>query len=132
MKYQTGRKEMPSKIVGSPKLSMQLQMTPIAYADDTILVKLKQNNGWNVTNGSKRGQLEIMAEILLYCDQEQAKTNIMYKINLNYAQLKRYLKYLTSQSLLRRNLSKYVTTEKGYRFLILFAQLDDMLKNTDM
>jgi len=119
MKYQTGRKEMPSKIAGSPKLSMQLQMTPIAYADDTILVKLKQNNGWNVTNGSKRGQLEIMAEILLYCD-------------LNYAQLKRYLKYLTSQSLLRRNLSKYVTTEKGYRFLILFAQLDDMLKNTDM
>ena len=123
---------MPSKIVESPKLSMQLQMTPIAYAGDTILGKLKQNNGWNLTNGSKRGQLEIMAEILLYCDQEQAKTSIMYKINLNYAQLKRYLKYLTSQSLLRRNLSKYVTTEKGYRFLILFAQLDDMLKNTDM
>ena len=122
---------MPSKNVGSPKLSEQLQMASIAYAGDTILLKLKQNNGWNLTNGSKRGQLEIMAEILLYCDQEQAKTSIMYKINLSHTQLKKYLKYLTSRGLLGHNLKKYVTTEKGYRFLVLFAQLDDILKNTD-
>ena len=55
----------------------------------------------------------------------------MYKTNLNYAQLKRHLKSLTSQGLLIHNKDKYVTTEKGYRFLELFTQLNDILKSVN-
>lgn len=118
---------MPSNIVGATKLSIQLQREPIEYTDETELIKLKQNNCWNFTKGSKRGRLEIMAEILRYCDQQKAKTKIMYTINLNYAQLKRHLKSLTSQGLLTTNKNKYATTQKGHRFLELFAQLNDIL-----
>lgn len=69
------------------KLSAQLYMAPINF---------RQNSGWNFTSNSKRGRREIMAEILCHWNQQIAKTNIMYKANLNYAQLKKHLKSLTS------------------------------------
>jgi predicted transcriptional regulator len=51
----------------------------------------------------------------------------MYNTNLNYAQLKNHMNILTIQGLLAKKQSKYTTTEKGYRFLELFAQLNDLL-----
>ncbi len=120
---------MASSILSETKLSAKLEMAPIEYAVETKLVKLRQSNGWNFTSSSKRGRLEIMAEILCYCNRQKAKTNIMYKANLNYAQLKKHLKALTSQGLLKTSKNKYVTTQKGYRFLELFSQLHDILNS---
>jgi predicted transcriptional regulator len=120
---------MASGIVGANKLNAQLQMALIEYSGETKLVKLRQNNSWNFTMSSKRGRLEIMAEILRFCDQQKAKTKIMYKTNLNYTQLKKYLRSLTSKGLLSTNANKYFTTQKGRRFLEIFAQLNDILKN---
>jgi predicted transcriptional regulator len=51
----------------------------------------------------------------------------MYNTNLNYSQLKSQLEALTAQGLLIKKQNKYLTTEKGYRFLELFAQLNDLL-----
>jgi predicted transcriptional regulator len=118
---------MPSNIVGATKLSAQRQMAPMEYVYETKLVKLRENNGCNFTSGSKRGRLEIMAEILCHCNQQKTKTNIMYKVNLNYSQLKKHLKSLTSQGLLTTDKNEYATTQKGYRFLELFIQLNDIL-----
>jgi predicted transcriptional regulator len=101
-------------------------MEPTEYAGETKLIKLRKNS-WNFISRSKRGRLEIMAEILYHCNQQKTKTNIMYKANLNYAQLKKHLKSLTSQGLLTANKNKYATTQKGYRFLALFSQLKDIL-----
>ncbi|MCW4046738.1 MAG: winged helix-turn-helix domain-containing protein [Candidatus Bathyarchaeota archaeon] len=109
------------------KLTTPLQTALINYGGETKLVKLKNRNGWSIAKGFRRGKFEIMAEILLFCDQQRAKTCIMYKVNLNYAQLKQNLAFLTLQGLLLRKKDKYVTTEKGYRFLSLFVQLTDML-----
>jgi predicted transcriptional regulator len=119
---------MSSKILGVHMRSAQLQIVSKEQAGETILIRLKRKNGYSWTKGSKRDRLEILAEILLCCDQQQTKTSIMYKTNLNYAQLKKHLAYLTTQGLLGRSLKKYVTTEKGYRFLGLFAQMNDMLR----
>jgi predicted transcriptional regulator len=120
-------KDMASTILEATTLSAQLQMTPTDHAGEIKLIKLRQTNGWDFSRGSKRGRLEIMAEILCYCEQQKAKTKIMYKINLNYAQLKRHLKSLTSQGLLTTNKNKYATTQKGYRFLELFSELNSIL-----
>ena len=77
--------------------------------------------------GQRRGKLDIIAEILLYCDQQKTKTSIMYNTNLNYGQLKAHMSALTSQGLLVKKQNKYSTTDKGYRFLELFVQLNDLL-----
>ena len=115
--------------IGVAKLSEQLQITPIEFAVETQLIKRKQSDNWNFTSGSKRGRLEIIAEILCYCGQQKTKTNIMYKANLNYKQMKRHLKALTSQGLLEADKNKYATTQKGYRFLELFVELNDILNS---
>ena len=72
--------------------------------------------------------MDIIAEILLFCEEQKTKTSIMYNANLNYSQLKNHLNTLTSQGLLEKKTNKYVTTERGYRFLELFAQINDLLK----
>ncbi len=51
----------------------------------------------------------------------------MYNTNLNYSQLKNQLDALTSQDLLAKKDNKYLITEKGYRFLSLYVQLNDLL-----
>lgn len=72
------------------------------YAIESRLWRLKQVNGRNVGKAVKRGRLEIIAEILLFCDRRKVKTKIMYNVNLNYAQLKMHLSTLTSIGLLMR------------------------------
>jgi predicted transcriptional regulator len=111
------------------KLSTPLQTALITYGGVTKLVKLKNSYDLSISKGSRRGKFEIMAEILVFCARYRAKTSIMYKTNLNYTQLKTNLKFLTSQDLLMHYKGKYVTTEKGNRFLILFSQLTDMLSS---
>lgn len=53
----------------------------------------------------------------------------MYGNNLNHTQLKTYLTLLTSRNLLAHNSDRYVTTEKGHRFLEAFVWLNDVLEN---
>jgi hypothetical protein len=53
----------------------------------------------------------------------------MHGTNLSHAQLKTYLTLLTSRNLLAHNSDRYVTTEKGHRFLEAFVWLNDALEN---
>ena len=88
---------------------------------------LKHEKELSITNGSRRGKMDIIAEILLFCEQQKNKTSIMYNANLNYSQLKSQIDALISQGLLEKKLNKYSTTKRGYRFLELFAQINDLL-----
>jgi len=72
--------------------------------------------------------MEILAEILLFCSQQKAKTKTIYHINQNYEQLKSHLRSLTAQGFPSIKKGKYLTTQRGYRFLTLFSQLQDMFK----
>ncbi|HJW65718.1 MAG TPA: winged helix-turn-helix domain-containing protein [Candidatus Bathyarchaeia archaeon] len=104
----------------------------LKYAIESKLWRRKQVNGWNVNNAVKRGRLEIIAEILLFCDRRKAKTNIMYNVNLNYVQLKMHMSCLTSLGLLTLEEGRYLTTAKGFHFLELFAELQDILRDDMM
>jgi predicted transcriptional regulator len=109
---------LTSNVLGAPKLnSHELQFA-----------LLKHDGEWNSTKGARRGKLDIIAEILLFCERQKTKTSIMYNTNLNYSQLKNHMNTLTNQGLLTKNVNKYTTTEKGHRFLELFAQLNDLLE----
>ena len=108
---------MTNNIQGTAKLnSAQLQFA-----------LLKHEKEYSNIKGTRRGRLDIIAEILLFCEQQKTKTSIMYNANLNYSQLKRHMDILTAQGLLAKKVTKYITTERGYRFLELFAQLNDLL-----
>jgi predicted transcriptional regulator len=120
---------MAGSIAEATRLHAQLEMAPIDGGDENKLTKLRESNGWGFARGSKRGRLEVMAEILFYCTQQKTKTDIMYKVNLNYVQLKKHLAALTFQGLLTINKNKFATTQKGCRFLELFFQLNAMLKS---
>jgi len=113
-------------------LNAQIQIPPFKNVNEPKLIKFRMGNGWSLNKGTRRDRLEILAEILLFCEKHKAKTSIMYKTNLNYAQLKIHLKFLTSQNLLMFDMNKYATTEKGYRFLELFAELSDILRDLNM
>jgi predicted transcriptional regulator len=112
-----GKEKLTSNSAGMAKLnSHELQFA-----------LLKHQHERNSIKGTRRGKLDIIAEILLFCEQQKTKTSIMYNTNLNYSQLKSHMDSLTAQGLLVKKTSKYMTTEKGYRFLELFAQLNDLL-----
>ena len=81
---------------------------------------------------SRRGQLEIMGNMLSLCVEERKKTHVMYGANLSYQQLCVYLKFLTSAGLLTAratdNATFYEITVKGSLFLSDFRKIESMLQ----
>ena len=112
---------------GESCLTGSLPGTAKLNSQELQFALLKHEKELSIANGSRRGKMDIIAEILLFCEQQKNKTSIMYNANLNYSQLKSQIDALISQGLLEKKLNKYVTTERGYRFLELFAQLNDLL-----
>lgn len=79
---------------------------------------------------AKRNSLEITAEILSLCRHPQNKTQVMYKTNLSWKMLHKYIFELQSRGLLkeaRYSLTKYETTEKGHRFVEKWRELVKLL-----
>ena len=77
-----------------------------------------------------RSQIDIMASILNEAVKGAKKTRIMYRCNLSYRQLQRYLKLLLGMELLRLMSKKgsaetifFKTSEKGRTFLDAYRRL---------
>jgi len=77
----------------------------------------------------KRNSLEIIAEILVLCKQSQTKTRVMYRTNLSWRMLQKYLSQLQSRGLLEvhHSLTKYATTKKGLKFIEKWRELVELL-----
>lgn len=80
---------------------------------------------------TKRGRLEIIYEILSICNAPAQKTRVLYRCNLSYEQLQKYLGYLISRRLLRtfKNRGKdfYQITDNGKAFLEEYERLKHLL-----
>lgn len=78
---------------------------------------------------AKRTSLEIIAEILNLCRKPQTKTRVMYRTNLSWRMLQNYLSQMQSLGLLKvhNSLSKYVTTQKGLKFLEKWRDFEELL-----
>ena len=78
---------------------------------------------------AKRNSLEIMTEILVLCKQPQTKTRVMYRTNLSWRMLQKYLSQLQSRGLLEvhHSLTKYATTQKGLKFVEKWRELAELL-----
>jgi len=76
----------------------------------------------------RRNIISIMAQILKETNTAVNKTRIMYKCNLNYSQLQKYLKMMLEMKLLVRKIDndcreKFVATSKGNVFAKKFHLL---------
>jgi predicted transcriptional regulator len=77
-----------------------------------------------------RSKTDIVGLILEVANVEGAtKTKIMYKAFLSYSQLKEYLTMLMENNLLEFEEGRqfYRATEKGIRFLQMYAQVHEMM-----
>jgi predicted transcriptional regulator len=78
-----------------------------------------------------RSRIDILSQILEVANGRNAtKTKIMYSALLSYNQLKEHLALLTEKDLLRYNedAQTFKTTEKGFRFLLIYNQIVEMIK----
>ena len=76
-----------------------------------------------------RCRTDIIAKILEIAQGGVLKTGIMHGAFLSFTQLKEYLKFLQENDLLEYSSEKnrYLTTEKGKRFLKGFREMQEML-----
>jgi predicted transcriptional regulator len=81
---------------------------------------------------SNRTRVEILASILKVAGNGNLKTHIMYKANLSYRQLERYLNFLETNGMLARisenDILTFQVTDKGKEFLIDYARISTYLK----
>jgi predicted transcriptional regulator len=79
---------------------------------------------------AKRGRLEIIREILTISRKPAKKTFILYRCNLSFSQLQKYLEYLISHNLLSNSKSDgktfFLATEKGIEFLQEYERLNNL------
>src|SRR5688572_18248133 len=75
-----------------------------------------------------RSRTEIASQILKAAIGGVAKTRIMYRAFLSYAQLKEYLQVLTVNGLLEyvKGEELYRTTAKGQKFLKLYENMGEL------
>jgi predicted transcriptional regulator len=79
----------------------------------------------------RRDKLVIMADILQIAQKGALKTQILYKANMSFAQLKLYLNLLTATDMLKKTRRKhreiYEATPKGLEFLKTHREIMDFL-----
>ena len=77
----------------------------------------------------RRNNLDISAEILQVAQTGAKKTQIVYKANLNFLLVKKYLKNLIEKGFVNKNDTRYYTTEKGRDFLIRYQEFSSMTRS---
>jgi predicted transcriptional regulator len=79
----------------------------------------------------KRNEIEILADILRISSSGAKKSHIVYKANLNFEIVKKYLDLLEKSDLIscpEGNSRMFCTTEKGRRYLDHFESFKEYTK----
>jgi predicted transcriptional regulator len=83
-----------------------------------------------------RNTIDIASDVLEAANGGTSKIQIMYRALLSYNQMKVYVNFLTEKGLLvyknqQGEAHTLRTTEKGLRFLEIYNQLKDMIKEDE-
>ena len=80
----------------------------------------------------RRGRFEIIGEILSLATDNVKKTSIVYRANLNFNLVNKYLNLLIQEGLISSTVGStrnFKTTEKGLEFLKAYKNMKTMAKN---
>lgn len=87
------------------------------------------------SENKRRDRLQIMAQILQIAKHGSLKTSIMYKANLSFAQLNKYLKLLLDIKLLeaknQNSRTLYKTSKKGLKYLKSHEEIKELLQSNN-
>jgi len=80
-----------------------------------------------------RGRIDIIADILRVAETKVKKTQIMYRANLSYTVLQKYLAELTEASLIayKDDTQNYILTNKGKEYLKLYKEYSKANKHIE-
>ena len=87
------------------------------------LTDAKGNFVWATDKAFYKESIDVIKDVLTFCNEPQTKTEIMCKHNPGMEQLGRCIQYLLAQDLLVERGDEFVTTRKGEELLGLFAKL---------
>ncbi len=75
----------------------------------------------------RRNDLDICADLLNVAKSGAKKTQLVYKANLNFKIIKKYIKRLSEYGFLGSEGGQYFTTEEGNRFLTQYREFVEPL-----
>ena len=75
----------------------------------------------------RRNDLDICADLLKVTMNGAKKTQMVYKANLNFNIVKKYIKRLSDNGLLMSENGHFFTTDKGSRFLARYREFVEPL-----
>ena len=70
--------------------------------------------------------MDICADILRIAREGAKKTHLVYKANLNFNIVKKYLRRLSEDRLITSENGHYITTDDGVKFLDKYQELTNM------
>ena len=74
----------------------------------------------------RRNDIDICADILKIARVGAKKTHLVYKANLNFEIVKKYLSRLSENRLISSENGHYITTEEGVKFLDTYQEFANM------
>ena len=74
----------------------------------------------------RRNDIDICADILKVARSGAKKTHLVYKANLNFEIVKKYLSRLSENRLISSENGHYITTEEGLKFLDSYQEFASM------
>ena len=74
----------------------------------------------------RRNDIDICADILKVARVGAKKTHLVYKANLNFEIVKKYLSRLSENRLISSENGHYITTEEGVKFLDSYQEFASM------
>jgi predicted transcriptional regulator len=75
--------------------------------------------------GKHREHIDIVADVLKAAGHGACKTRIMYRANLSYSLLEKYLEVAVGSGFLQANSSNYELTDSGKEFLDRYSRYSD-------
>jgi len=84
----------------------------------------------SIFRAERRSSMEIIVNILEEARNGINKTRLVYRTNLNFLVVQKYIDFLTDKGLIQtdqRPNTVYVTTERGLQLLTEFAKMKDIM-----
>ena len=73
----------------------------------------------------RRNDLDICADLLNVAKSGAKKTQLVYKANLNFKIINKYITRLSESGFLESENGQYLTTDKGNRFLVQYREFTE-------